>query len=72
MLRASANVTDSAATPLIASRLSQAIGQSGLFYEAHQAQWVSGERTIESTAAEPQRHRSLTERNPLSGGRRVG
>lgn len=55
MLRASANVTDSAATPLIASRLSQAIGQSGLFYEAHQAQWVSGERTIESTAAEPQR-----------------
>ena len=52
---ASASVTDGTATSLIAGRLSQAIGQSGLFYEAHQAQWVSGERTIESTAAEPQR-----------------
>ncbi|HEY9192374.1 MAG TPA: flagellar hook-length control protein FliK [Methyloversatilis sp.] len=55
LLRASANVTDSSTTSLIAGRLSQAIGQSGLFYEAHQAQWVNGERTIESTAAEPQR-----------------
>lgn len=55
VLRASASVSDGAATSLIAGRLSQAIGQSGLFYEAHQAQWVSGERTIESTAAEPQR-----------------
>lgn len=55
MLRASSNVTDAAATPLIASRLASAIGQSGLFYEAHQAQWVSGERTIESTEREPQR-----------------
>lgn len=55
MLRASANVTDAAATPLIAGRLASAIGQSGLFYESHQAQWVSGERTIESTEREPQR-----------------
>lgn len=55
MLRASANVTDAAATPLIAGRLASAIGQSGLFYESHQAQWVSGERTIESTEHEPQR-----------------
>ncbi|OYW32140.1 MAG: flagellar hook-length control protein FliK [Methyloversatilis sp. 12-65-5] len=55
MLRASANVTDAAATPLIAGRLASAIGQSGLFYESHQAQWVSGERTIESTELEPQR-----------------
>ncbi|MDP3871051.1 MAG: flagellar hook-length control protein FliK [Methyloversatilis sp.] len=55
LLRASANVSDAAATPLIAGRLASAIGQSGLFYESHQAQWVSGERTIESTEREPQR-----------------
>ncbi len=55
LLRASANMTDTAASPLLAGRLAQAIGQSGLFYESHQAQWVSGERTIESTSAEPQR-----------------
>ncbi|MDP3455478.1 flagellar hook-length control protein FliK [Methyloversatilis sp.] len=55
LLRASAHVSDAAATPVIAGRLASAIGQSGLFYESHQAQWVSGERTIESTAREPQR-----------------
>ncbi len=48
-------VADASATPQIASRLAAAIEQSGLFYESHQAQWISGERAIESTAAEPQR-----------------
>jgi hypothetical protein len=55
MLRTGMNMTDAAATPLIARRLAGAIGQSGLFYESHQAQWISGERSIESTKHEPQR-----------------
>ncbi len=55
MLNAATGTLESDATPLIASRLAQAIGTSGLFYESHQAQWVSGERPLESTAAEPQR-----------------
>lgn len=55
MLRAGVTGTDSIATPLVAGRLAQGIGQSGLFYESHQAQWVSGGRSIESTAGEPQR-----------------
>lgn len=55
MLNAASGTLESDATPQIASRLAQAIGTSGLFYESHQAQWVSGERPLESTAAEPQR-----------------
>ena len=38
----------------LAPALAKAVGQSGLFYEAHQAQWVEGERTLESLQAEPQ------------------
>jgi hypothetical protein len=34
--------------------LARAITESGLFYEAHQAQWVAGQRTLESLRAEPQ------------------
>lgn len=55
MLNAATGTLENDATPQIASRLAQAIGTSGLFYESHQAQWVSGERPLESTAAEPQR-----------------
>lgn len=55
MLSAATGTLENDATPQIASRLAQAIGTSGLFYESHQAQWVSGERPLESTAAEPQR-----------------
>lgn len=38
----------------LAPALAKAVGQSGLFYESHQAQWVDGERTLESLKAEPQ------------------
>lgn len=38
----------------LASALQSAVSQSGLFYEAHQAQWVAGERTLTSLRAEPQ------------------
>ncbi|WP_018411489.1 flagellar hook-length control protein FliK [Methyloversatilis thermotolerans] len=43
------------ATPQIAARLAQAVEQSGLFYESHQAQWITGQRSLESTRHEPQR-----------------
>lgn len=39
---------------ILAPRLAQAASQSGLFYEAHQALWVSGQRSTESLMAEPQ------------------
>lgn len=38
----------------LASALRNAVSQSGLFYEAHQAQWVAGERALTSLRAEPQ------------------
>jgi hypothetical protein len=34
--------------------LRQAVSESGLFYEAHQAQWVDGEASLESLLREPQ------------------
>ena len=44
--------TDIAAT--LAPRLQQAAAQSGLFYEAHQALWLSGQHTTEALMEEPQ------------------
>lgn len=38
----------------LAPALQKAVSQSGLFYEAHQAQWVTGERSLASLRAEPQ------------------
>ena len=38
----------------LASKLSKAFSQSGLFYEAHQVQWITGERSLEELLAEPQ------------------
>jgi hypothetical protein len=38
----------------LAPVLAKAVGQSGLFYEAHQAQWVAGRRPLEALQAEPQ------------------
>lgn len=37
-----------------ASALRNAVSHSGLFYESHQAQWVSGERSLNSLMQEPQ------------------
>lgn len=34
--------------------LQKAISQSGLFYESHQAQWISGKNTLENLQQEPQ------------------
>lgn len=38
----------------LAPALAKAVSQSGLFYESHQAQWVAGQRTLDSLRAEPQ------------------
>ena len=39
---------------LLAPLLRKALSQSGLFYESHQLQWLSGQRSLESLLAEPQ------------------
>lgn len=38
----------------LARALARAVSQSGLFYEAHQAEWLAGQRPTESLRAEPQ------------------
>jgi hypothetical protein len=42
------------ATQDFAAALRTAVSQSGLFYESHQAQWVSGERNLATLLQEPQ------------------
>jgi flagellar hook-length control protein FliK len=43
----------------LAGKLQQSLSQSGLFYEAHQAQWIAGMRTTAQLMQEPQN--ALTE-----------
>ncbi|MGL4604062.1 MAG: flagellar hook-length control protein FliK, partial [Iodobacter sp.] len=38
----------------LAGKLSQRLAESGLFYESHQAEWVNGERPLQSLLREPQ------------------
>lgn len=66
--------------PKFAQALREAVSQSGLFYESHQAQWVSGQRLTAELFSEPQgrlspamqgqngmvEHRALS--TPLPGG----
>ncbi|SEK00499.1 flagellar hook-length control protein FliK [Paraburkholderia diazotrophica] len=40
----------------LAAALMRTVDESGLFYESHLAQWLSGQRPVESLAAEPQNH----------------
>jgi hypothetical protein len=47
-----------AATVMLAPTLAKAVTQSGLFYEAHQAQWVAGKLPLEQLLQEPQGQRS--------------
>ncbi len=47
-----------AAVAELASRLTQSVTQSGLFYEAHQAQWIAGKRSLEILLQEPQGRKS--------------
>ncbi len=41
-------------TPAFAQALRTSVSQSGLFYEAHQVQWLNGERSLTSLRQEPQ------------------
>ncbi|SFM98663.1 hook-length control protein FliK [Formivibrio citricus] len=38
----------------LASQLASRLAESGLFYESHQAEWVNGERPLQSLLREPQ------------------
>lgn len=51
------NAPPTTAAPL-ASALQNAVANSGMFYEAHQAQWVAGKRPLESLMQEPQAQQS--------------
>ena len=44
----------------LAPALAKAVSQSGLFYEAHQAEWVAGRRPIETLQAEPHSQSQVT------------
>lgn len=46
------------AAALLAPALGKAVAQSGLFYEAHQAQWVNGRLPLAQLLQEPQGQRS--------------
>lgn len=45
----------------LAPQLARAVGQSGLFYEAHQVQWVMGQRPLSDLLTEPQAKHSPAE-----------
>jgi len=51
----------------LAPALQKAVSQSGLFYEAHQAQWLVGERSLASLRAEPQGQLPVPPRTPVPG-----
>ncbi len=46
----------------LAPQLARAVSQSGLFYEAHQVQWVTGQRPLGDLLAEPQARHAAAER----------
>ena len=46
--------TEMQSAPLLATKLASLLDQSGMFYEAHLAEWVSGARTFKDIAREPQ------------------
>lgn len=53
--RAASVVTAAPTDPAqFAHALRQAVSQSGLFYESHQVQWLSGERHLDALLQEPQ------------------
>jgi hypothetical protein len=52
--------------PSLAQVLREAINNSGLFYESHQAQWVDGERSTSQLLQEPQNQPvPVSDRQPL-------
>jgi hypothetical protein len=52
----------------IAAALARTFAGSGLFYESHQAQWVAGERSLDSLRQEPQGKLAPLPGAPTAGG----
>lgn len=52
----------------LAGQLQNALSQSGLFYESHQAQWVEGRRNVAQLMQEPQNQLSAPARTEISTG----
>ena len=52
----------SISTPQLAGNLQQAIERSGLFYESHFAQWITGNQTTEQIKQEPQAQMNLPDK----------
>lgn len=48
-------------TAQLAGQLAGRLAESGLFYESHQAEWVSGHRPLQSLLREPQANLSLSQ-----------
>ena len=51
----------------LAPQLAKAVGQSGLFYEAHQVQWVMGQRPMTDLLDEPQAKHAPVESGSVRG-----
>jgi hypothetical protein len=66
-LIASASTGAAAMAAELAPQLAKAVGQSGLFYESHQVQWVMGQRPISDLLVEPQAKHSPAEASLASG-----
>jgi hypothetical protein len=66
-LLASASTNSAGLAAELAPQLAKAVGQSGLFYEAHQVQWVMGQRPMTDLLAEPQAKHSPAEALPARG-----
>ncbi len=64
---AAAAASDTNGATTIARALQAGLESSGLFYESHLADWVAGQRSLESIRAEPQA--SLPSRTSESGSR---
>lgn len=60
-LIASASTGAAAMAAELAPQLARAVGQSGLFYESHQVQWIMGQRPISDLLVEPQAKHSPAE-----------
>jgi len=60
------------AAALLAPALGKAVTQSGMFYEAHQAQWVSGKLPLTSLLQEPQGQRSAPVAYQHAAAEKVG
>ncbi|MES2259170.1 MAG: flagellar hook-length control protein FliK [Pseudomonadota bacterium] len=52
---------------LLAQQLKDALGESGLFYESHVAEWVEGKRSLPELMREPQMQRAAQHALPQTG-----